>query len=170
MFSNNFQAAFWVAFLWRFEMWIALILAILFSVIFSVFALICIIGNEPFVAVCCAFFVALGLLGVRVSHNEMGIEKGQKNRIAYYTALKSNSSSIQNAYVKNIIKDTEKAIDEQYKKRAVFVTVPADFNSISRQNEYNQVVEILKTSGFQHIKDTTVGCNNNNHCPALVIY
>ncbi|MBP5789013.1 MAG: hypothetical protein J6W29_02115 [Neisseriaceae bacterium] len=152
-------------------MWIAIgILTILVAVFFSVSALICIIGNEPFLAVCCAFLVALGLLGVCVSYSEIGIEKGQANRIAYYTALKSNSSSIQNAYVKNIIKDTEKAIDEQYKKRAVFVTVPADFNSISRQNEYNQVVEILKTSGFQTVKGTTVSCGNNNSCPALVIY
>lgn len=152
-------------------MWIAIgILAILVTVFFSVSALICVSGNEPFLAGVCAFLVALGLFGVRVSHKEMGIEKGQKNRIAYYTALKSNSSSIQNNYVKNIIKDTEKAVDEQYKERAVFVTVPADFNSISRQNEYNQVVEILKTSGFQTVRDTTVNCGNNNSCPALVIY
>ena len=152
-------------------MWIAIgILAILVTVFFSVSALICVSGNEPFLAGCCAFLVALGLFGVRVSHKEMGIEKGQKNRIAYYTALKSNSSSIQNNYVKNIIKDTEKAVDEQYKERAVFITVPTDFNSISRLNEYNQVVEILKTSGFQTVRDTTVNCGNNNRCPALVIY
>ncbi|MBQ9258927.1 MAG: hypothetical protein IJ187_03635 [Neisseriaceae bacterium] len=152
-------------------MWIAIaILAILGSILFGVFMLICLVSNEHFLTACSALLVVISVFTFRLAYNEMCVEKGQKNRVSHYMALKSNSSSIQNAYVKNIIKDTEKAIDEQYKNRAVFVTVPADFNSISRQNEYNQVVEILKTSGFQHIKDTTVGCNNNNHCPALVIY
>lgn len=152
-------------------MWIAIaILAILGSVLFGVFMLICLVSNEHFLTACSALLVVISVFTFRLAYNEMCIEKGQKNRIAYYTALKSNSSSIQNNYVKNIIKDTEKAVDEQYKERAVFVTVPADFNSISRQNEYKQVVEILKTSGFQTVRDTTVNCGNNNSCPALVIY
>ena len=152
-------------------MWIAIaILAILGSVLFGVFMLICLVSNEHFLTACSALLVVISVFTFRLAYNEMCIEKGQKNRMAYYTALKSNSSSIQNNYVKNIIKDTEKAVDEQYKERAVFVTVPADFNSISRQNEYKQVVEILKTSGFQTVRDTTVSCGNNNSCPALVIY
>lgn len=152
-------------------MWIAIgILAILGSVLFGVFMLICLVSNEHFLTACSALLVVISVFTFRLAYNEMGIEKGQKNRIAYYTALKSNSSSIQNNYVKNIIKDTEKAVDEQYKNRAVFITVPTDFNSISRLDEYNQVVEILKTSGFQTVKDTTVICGNNNSCPALVIY
>lgn len=87
------------------------------------------------------------------------ISTAKKHRMEYHAQLKNKSVNIQNQYVKERINEILNTVDRQYENDMVEITVPDDFFAFSRQSEYNQIVGLLKNSGFSSIKNIKQKCH-----------
>lgn len=73
------------------------------------------------------------------------ISNREKN---YVNLVLARDSGIKNLYVKEIIDKTIVTINKSNKKEKVMIAVPRDFYSLARKKEYDEVIRVIKSSGF----------------------
>lgn len=126
---------------------IAIICLVIFVILFYValsekeygFAFICFIIT----IICLAYLFNNMFPNVRMKHNT-------SKRETYYTNLVlARDSGIKDPYVKEIINNAIEKIYTSNKKEKVLIAVPQDFYSLSRKKEYDEVIKIIKSSGFK---------------------
>lgn len=98
-----------------------------------------------------------------------------EHRIEFYAQLKQKSNFIQDSYVKSTIDNALKEINLQYQNKTVVIRVADDFPSFERKKQHDEVVRLLKDSGFVSVTDTSISkyCAYRTPCetyPAIRIY
>ena len=98
-----------------------------------------------------------------------------EHRIEFYSQLKQKSNFIQDSYVKSTIDNALKEINLQYQNKTVVIRVADDFRSFERKKQHDEVVRLLKDSGFISVTDTSISkyCAYRTPCetyPAIRIY
>ncbi|MBP5789559.1 MAG: hypothetical protein J6W29_04925 [Neisseriaceae bacterium] len=109
------------------------------------------------------FLVSFILL---ITYIDKSVDK-RSHREKSYDKLLTASHHIENIYVKDIIDDTTSKILESNKKEKVRIAVQKDFYSLARKKEYDEVIKIIKSSGFKiepEVKDCVPVLFSKDEC------